>query len=163
MSGCATAKFNRVKDLLTVDEIIAAYKMAMTSMSTLNLDAAKLMRKYDAHGCTDVTGFGILGHANNLAQEQEDAVDLVIHTLPIIRSMAKVERHLNNQWKLFFGRSAETSGGLLIMMTPENAAAYVEEYKQVTGHDAWIVGEVTEGERRGIVKEDPTLIEVMEW
>ena len=49
------------------------------------------------------------------------------------------------------------------MMTPENAAAYVEEYKQVTGHDAWIVGEVTEGERRGIVKEDPTLIEVMEW
>ena len=157
------AKFNRVKDLLTVDEIIAAYKMAMTSMSTLNLDAAKLMRKYDAHGCTDVTGFGILGHANNLAQEQEDAVDLVIHTLPIIRSMAKVERHLNNQWKLFFGRSAETSGGLLIMMTPENAAAYVEEYKQVTGHDAWIVGEVTEGERRGIVKEDPTLIEVMEW
>ena len=34
------AKYNRVKDVITVDEIVAAYKMAMTSMSYLNLDAA---------------------------------------------------------------------------------------------------------------------------
>ena len=32
-------------------------------MSSLNLQAAKLMHKYEAHGATDVTGFGILGHA----------------------------------------------------------------------------------------------------
>ena len=157
------AKFNRVKDILTVDEIVESYKMAMTSMSYLNLDAAKLMRKHHAHGCTDVTGFGMIGHSGNLAKEQELPVDLVIHTLPIIKHMIRVERHLNNNWKLFMGRSAETSGGLLIMMSAEDAKSFIEEYKQVSGHDAWIVGDVVEGTRQGIVKENPTLIEVQEW
>lgn len=157
------AKFNRVKGVITVDEIVAAYKMAMTSMSYLNLDAARLMWKYDAHGCTDVTGFGMLGHSNNLAQEQEAEVDLVVDTLPIIKGMIKVERHLNNNWNLFKGRSAETSGGLLIMMTPENAAKYIQEYKAVSGHDAWIVGKVVKGSRQGCVVEEPTLIEVESW
>ena len=35
-----------------------------------------------AHGATDVTGFGILGHARNLAQTQQEEVSFVIHTLP---------------------------------------------------------------------------------
>lgn len=157
------AKFNRVKNVLTIDEIVYSYKMAMTSMSYLNLDAAKLMRKYNAHGCTDVTGFGMLGHSGNLAKEQEQAVDLVIHTLPIIKNMIKVEKHLNNNWKLFMGRSAETSGGLMIMMTPEDAKSFIEEYKQISGHDAWIVGDVVEGSRKGVVTENPTLIDVQEW
>ena len=152
------AKYNRVKDVITV-----AYKMAMTSMSYLNLDAARLMWKHHAHGCTDVTGFGMLGHSNNLAQEQEEAVDLVIDTLPIIRGMIKVEKHLNNNWNLFKGRSAETSGGLMIMMTPEDAAQYIKDYKEVSGHDAWIVGKVVKGSRQGRVVENPTLIEVEAW
>ena len=41
--------------------------MAMESMATLNSNAATLMRKYESHGATDVTGFGLLGHAENLA------------------------------------------------------------------------------------------------
>jgi len=35
----------------------------MESMSILNNNAAKLMKKYKSHGATDITGFGILGHA----------------------------------------------------------------------------------------------------
>ena len=35
-----------------------------------------------AHGATDVTGFGILGHARNLAGSQKAAVSFKIHTLP---------------------------------------------------------------------------------
>jgi len=41
--------------------------MAMESMATLNANAATLMCKYKSRGATDVTGFGILGHAENLA------------------------------------------------------------------------------------------------
>lgn len=37
-------------------------------MATLNKYAASLMKKYDAHGSTDITGFGILGHAQNLVE-----------------------------------------------------------------------------------------------
>ena len=132
-------------------------------MSFLNLEGAKLMRKYHSHGCTDVTGFGVLGHSNNLAQEQEEEVDLVIERLPIIKNMIKIEKHLNNNWNLFKGRSAETSGGLMIMMTKEDAENYIREYKEITGHDAWIIGKVVKGSRRGYVVDDPELIEVEDW
>jgi len=37
-------------------------------MGTLNLLGAKLLKKYGAHACTDITGFGVLGHAKFLAQ-----------------------------------------------------------------------------------------------
>jgi selenide,water dikinase len=40
--------------------------MAVESMSVLNKNASKLMKKYEAHGATDITGFGIKGHAQNL-------------------------------------------------------------------------------------------------
>lgn len=36
-------------------------------MATLSLVGARLLRKYRASACTDVTGFGILGHTNYLA------------------------------------------------------------------------------------------------
>ena len=157
------AKFNRVKSILSVDDVVASYKLAMESMSTLNLDAARLMWRHNAHACTDVTGFGVTGHASNLAAEQEKAVDLVVESLPIIRNMARVETHLHNNWNLFQGRSAETSGGLMILMRPEDAQAYIEEYKAVTGHAAWVIGRVVEGQRRGYVVENPALIEVAEW
>lgn len=44
-----------------------AYFMAMESMATLNHNSAKLMQKYGSRGATDVTGFGLKGHAENLA------------------------------------------------------------------------------------------------
>ena len=58
-------------------------------MMTLNKNAAKLMKKYGAHGATDVTGFGILGHANNLAQCQIEEVDFVLESLPFLKNMGK--------------------------------------------------------------------------
>lgn len=40
-------------------------------MATLSIIGARLLRKYKAHACTDVTGFGILGHAKYLAKAQK--------------------------------------------------------------------------------------------
>ena len=50
------------------------------------------MHKYNAHAATDVTGFGILGHAQNLAKNQKQPVSFVIHNLPIIAKMATVAK-----------------------------------------------------------------------
>ena len=73
--------------------------------------AARLMHKHHAHGCTDVTGFGILGHAANLAKVQKNEVSFVIHNLPVIAKMANVTRHYKNDaFGLLKGTSAETSG-----------------------------------------------------
>jgi selenide,water dikinase len=56
----------------------------MESMATLNKNTSGLLRRYKSHGATDVTGFGILGHAQNLAGAQKQEVDLVIDSLPIL-------------------------------------------------------------------------------
>ena len=72
--------------------------------------AARLMHKYNAHGATDVTGFGLLGHAQNLARIQKNEVGFVIHNLPIIAKMAAVSKACGNMFGLLQGHSAETSG-----------------------------------------------------
>lgn len=72
--------------------------------------AARLMHKYNAHGATDVTGFGLLGHAKNLAKIQKNEVSFVIHNLPIIAKMASISKACGNMFGLLQGHSAETSG-----------------------------------------------------
>ena len=72
--------------------------------------AARLMHKYNAHGATDITGFGLLGHANNLARIQKNEIGFVIHNLPIIAKMAAVSKACGNMFGLLQGHSAETSG-----------------------------------------------------
>ena len=65
-------------------------------MATLSLVGARLLRKYNASACTDVTGFGILGHANYLAQAQKANVELVINKLPIYKGLIKIEKKVLN-------------------------------------------------------------------
>lgn len=48
---------------ITHEEIRNGYYLAMESMATLNKNTSGLLRRYKSHGATDVTGFGILGHA----------------------------------------------------------------------------------------------------
>lgn len=57
------AKMNLVKEIMTEEEIKDTYYLGIESMATLNKNSAKLMKKYKSHGATDITGFGILGHA----------------------------------------------------------------------------------------------------
>jgi selenide,water dikinase len=59
-------------------------------MATLSYIGAGLLRKYGAHACTDVTGFGILGHANYLAQAQKSNVKFVIDKFPIYKNLIKI-------------------------------------------------------------------------
>jgi len=72
------------------------------------------MHKYNAHGATDITGFGLLGHAKNLAKIQKNEVSFVIHNLPIIAKMASISKACGNMFGLLQGHSAETSGNPLI-------------------------------------------------
>lgn len=68
------------------------------------------MHTFNAHAATDITGFGILGHAQNLARQQRHEVSFVIHNLPIIAKMAAVSKACGNRSGLLQGTSPETSG-----------------------------------------------------
>ncbi|CAF4416436.1 unnamed protein product, partial [Adineta steineri] len=83
-------RWNRIKSVISEDDVRKAYQRAMNSMARLNKIGASLMHKYNAHACTDVTGFGLLGHAQNLAKHQKHDVSFVIHNLPIIAKMATI-------------------------------------------------------------------------
>lgn len=150
----------RIKDVTTTEEVEKAYQNAMQCMARLNRNAADLMHKYDAHGATDVTGFGILGHARNLVANQKSEVSFVLHTLPILANMVKIFKACGINFKLLEGYSAETSGGLLVCLTRDKAQSFCDELQAVDGHPAWIVGEVVYGNREVRIDEDLKVIEV---
>jgi len=136
-------KWQNVKDIITKEEVTRAYETSMYSMARLNRTAAKLMHKYGAHAATDVTGFGMLGHATNLAGNQKASVNFIIETLPIIRSMKRADDHLQS-FNLMNGTAAETSGGLLIALPADTAELYCKEIEEIDKWPAWIVGKVVE-------------------
>lgn len=97
----------------------------MESMATLNNNSATLLRRYKSHGATDITGFGILGHAKNLAEAQVAEVDLIIDSLPIIQGCEKKVSGMHD-FQVTKGYSAETSGGIFTMMAPDMAKEFIK-------------------------------------
>ena len=133
-------------------------------MSTLNKSARDAMVKYRVHACTDVTGFGLLGHGAELAQGS--GVELRVDTagvafipealdfarmgiLPegMYRNRSFAEAHVDPgsvplavQDLLY---DPQTSGGLLMAVHPEDADALLAELKE-TVPAAQRIGEVLE-------------------
>jgi selenide,water dikinase len=158
-------KWNNVKDIITTEEVMRGYELAEISMARLNKTGAKLMHKYKAHGATDVTGFGIIGHANNLCRNQKATVNFEIHTLPIIKGMKKVDEQIK-MFNLLEGKSSETSGGLLICLRPEEAKTFCEEIEAIEHYPAWIIGRVlsrdttTHLQNTAYIVKDPIILEI---
>lgn len=150
--------WKKLTDKLSKSDIEKTFAIAMESMSRLNKSGAELMHKFKAHAATDVTGFGLFGHADNLAKFQKESVDFEIHTLPIVKNVVQIAELLGRSAKLLAGKAVETSGGLLISLPAENAQGFCEEYEAVSGHAAWIVGRVVAGSRTVKMSSNPTII-----
>ena len=131
---------------MSSERVIETYYMAVESMATLNLNAATLMKKYQCHGATDITGFGIMGHALNLCQVQKSSVDYKIHSLPVLDGTADINKSVLD-FKLLDGYSAETSGGLLVMVPPSKVDDFQNELLESYGQKSWNIGEVIAGTR----------------
>ncbi|WP_424767577.1 selenide, water dikinase SelD [Paenibacillus sp. sgz302251] len=148
------------KDQLADDEITRVIQV----MATLNKAAAETMEPYDVHSCTDVTGFGLLGHASEMAKGSGVGIRIFkadVPVLPRVRELAEAGfvpggtknnyAHLEgsvtfseeldqiDQWILC---DAVTSGGLLISIDSEQADALLGKL-QTAGVDAHMIGEVT--------------------
>uniref|UniRef100_A0A8C0S9Y7 Selenide, water dikinase 1 n=1 Tax=Canis lupus familiaris TaxID=9615 RepID=A0A8C0S9Y7_CANLF len=156
-------KWNKIKLVVTQEDVELAYQEAMMNMARLNRTAAGLMHTFNAHAATDITGFGILGHAQNLAKQQRNEVSFVIHNLPVLAKMAAVSKACGNMFGLMHGTCPETSGGLLICLPREQAARFCAEIKSPKygeGHQAWIIGIVEKGNRTARIIDKPRIIEV---
>jgi selenide, water dikinase len=139
---------------------------AVGAMTTLNDGAAAAMLAANAHAATDITGFGLLGHAYNMASAsrvrleiQADAVPFMARVLDLIEAgcIPGGTRHNAETHAAFTGfadsvpeavriglSDAQTSGGLLISIAPEATGALVNELQQ-RGALAAVVGDVRAG------------------
>jgi selenide, water dikinase len=144
----------------------AHVEAAVKSMSTLNRHASHLAQRFQAHACTDITGFGILGHGLEMASASNVMFRLRFADIPLlpgarlysVKEMYPGGLNRNRDFVLPHVRFAdsidaasrgilfepETSGGLLIALDPEQARSYVAQ-AEVDGIDARLIGEVTDG------------------
>ncbi|MYB65846.1 selenide, water dikinase SelD [Candidatus Poribacteria bacterium] len=159
-------KFNKIKDHVL--------PQLVESMTRLNASASSIMLKYGVSACTDVTGYGLLGHASEMASGNsirlriesksvpyfEDAPELVAKNTYTQAYIANSEFLSNcvsfdsavSEAMRHILMEAETSGGLLFSVPAENADAAVQELHAADCPEAAIIGEV--------VAEDGAHIEV---
>ena len=143
----------------------ATVEAAVASMTRLNAEASRAALAAGATGATDVTGFGLLGHLGRMALESGVDVDLRVDDVPLIPgARALAEQGLipggsrrNLDWareRLDTGSAdevavlmladAQTSGGLLFGADAAAAEQAVADLR-ASGHDAAVVGTVSEG------------------
>ncbi|MGN0994343.1 MAG: selenide, water dikinase SelD [Butyricicoccus sp.] len=142
----------------------AAAARAYQVMMTLNKAARDVMVRFRTHACTDVTGFGMLGHLLEMAQGSDTAIRLNAQAFDVLENalsfaelgilpagMYRNRRFAENAVEagdvplalqdLLF--DPQTSGGLLIAVDPEDADAMLEAL-QAAAPSARRVGEVEE-------------------
>lgn len=146
------------KKLITEEQIEKVYEQGLHFMPQLNRVAAEQMLKHGATSSTDVTGFGILGHAQNLAEVQTAAVDYEIDTLPAYAGLPVLDKVVRD-FKFKEGLAAETSGGLLVSLPPDRVDAFIDGM-QLAGRHAWKVGKVVKGHRKARILPNAQILEV---
>ena len=95
----------------------AAVNEAIDGMTTSNKPVAEAMQRVPVHAATDVTGFGLKGHAGNMAVLGK--VDIVIDQLAVIRGTPVLAEIFG--YPLLQGEAKETAGGMLIAVAKEDA------------------------------------------
>ena len=138
---------------------------AIESMATLNQKASELMQEMGVNACTDITGFGLLGHASEMIDGTGVGMIIYSRTVPFF-PVAKdlVEKGItpgglnrNREFRrnmidinpgvadylpdIFF--DPQTSGGLLISVSEPKAPLLLKKMHQVGIKEAAIIGEVT--------------------
>ena len=136
-----------------------AKNASLKIMTTSAREASKAMQEFGANGCTDITGFGLLGHAFEMAKASKVTFKIESESVPLLPDVIKlIEQKMltrgdkNN--RTYVGETVEfsgdiskemqsalfdpqTAGGLLISLEAEKAAKLIKRIK-----DAKIIGEV---------------------
>lgn len=150
-----------------------AWEEAATfSMKYLNRYAVDSFGEIIPHACTDITGFGLIGHAIEMMTGSNTSCELYFDDFPILPGALDLARqavipggNFNNQ--RFYGDQVEkidltleesylaydpqTSGGLLISLPPDQAEVLLERMKQTVETPVAIIGRVIERQAKPII------------
>ena len=133
-------------------------------MVTLNKKASELMQEIGVNACTDITGFGLLGHACEMAQNSEIGMKIYAASIPIFAEAIEFARmglvpggtQRNREFRSHIVEMAsevpdymldvlfdpQTSGGLLISVSAAKAELLLARLHEAGVVEATIIGEV---------------------
>ena len=140
---------------------------AVRSMLRLNRVASRVAGQFGATGATDITGFGLLGHASEMIEASGAGIALVAGSLPLLAGALALAEAGNFSGGMKRNRShldtvfgprlqidpavaaplaamlteAETSGGLLFSIARERASGVLDAFS-AAGESCWEIGEV---------------------
>lgn len=142
---------------------------AVASMLQLNKTAAELAQAVEVHSATDITGFGLLGHAAEIARNSGVGLRIDAAALPLLpgaldyandgiwpgglynnQEYLEQDGYVRYTGAIEDGRKLllfdpQTSGGLLLVLPPTAAADLERAYAQA-GQSCWRIGEVVAGD-----------------
>lgn len=140
---------------------------AVAVMTTLNRTAAEAGRAVGVHACTDITGFGLVGHAYEMAAASGVTIELCASQVPLMRHVLELaqqgvltraskaaELHLGAELEIAADvppalagvlMDAQTSGGLLFSVAADRCAALLDELTRRGTPAAAVAGEVHAG------------------
>ena len=136
---------------------------AILSMSTLNDGAARAARVAEVHACTDVTGFGLVGHLDNLLRASRKGAELWFDEIPLYphaRNLASrglipggTRRNLEaaqvrwdpslDETERLLAVDAQTSGGLLMAVAADRHQQLIDALHREGAPAAATIGRVT--------------------
>lgn len=136
-------------------------KAAIKNMTTLNKVASEVAHLFDVHGCTDITGFGLLGHAYEMVADSEVSFVIELKQVPVLSGVREYAamgivpagarrnlKHLEDE-VIWQGQvtpedkdilsDPQTSGGLLLALPEKDVDAYLEKLAEAGGK-GFIIG-----------------------
>ena len=142
-------------------------KGAVTTMATLNKDAAEAMTKVGVNACTDITGFGLMGHLRSMVKGSHVSARVQFGKVPVLlgtwdlleqgivpggthRNLKAVDDtvqwhpDLTEQQQLLMC-DAQTSGGLLMSVAAGKVDVLLSQLHESGVSVATVIGEITEG------------------
>lgn len=147
------------------DMFAEGVQAAIASMSRLNKTAAEVMAEFSVHACTDVTGFGLLGHLSEMVIASHAAATICTKDLPLLKEAREAAAtglvpagayHTREYVKnVIFAAAVEaplkdlcfdpqTSGGLLISVAAIDAERLLSSLHAAGVAEASIIGQITD-------------------
>ena len=134
----------------------------LASMKRLNRDACEVFQKFEIHACTDVTGFGLGGHATEMAVASDKTIVIDTECLPVLPGVEEYASmglipggaYRNREFAGKYGVKSDavlwredlvfdpqTSGGLLAAVREEDVKEIMKQL-EAAGLEAGVIGEV---------------------
>jgi selenide,water dikinase len=159
-----------IKGKMASEEAVARI---IKSMATLNRKASETMREVGVHACTDITGFGLIGHAAEMIEGTGKGMVIHATSVPVFpeaqelaesglvpgglyrnrdyrKHMVEIEPDVS-EFLADILFDPQTSGGLLISVPAEKASMLLKKLHSDGIDEAAIIGEVVDNPREKIV------------